>query len=156
MWLCGWECIYLFLFHFFPVFSSCLHYSFTVSIFSSLLYSLFFLKKIFLLLSHHLTIPHHAAAVVAAGTSGVSGVAAWAQSEDDSGEKTSPVACWGLQWGGSPQGPQVSIWASQGSRWEGGSKCLRSKLVCNKSGLLMHKTSKEIKLNREKSFRPGR
>lgn len=35
-----------------------------------------FFKKIFLLLSHHLTIPHHAAAVVAAGTSGVSGVAA--------------------------------------------------------------------------------
>lgn len=41
----------------------------------------------------------------AAGTPGVSGVSPWAQFEDDCGEKTSPVAGGGLQWGGGAQGP---------------------------------------------------
>ena len=58
-----------------------------------------------------------------AGTPGVSGVSPRAQSEDDGGEKTSPVPGGGLQRGGSPQGPQVSVRAPQGLGREGGSNC---------------------------------
>lgn len=151
MWLCGWECIYLFLFSC-PLFIPSLSFH----CFYLLILAVFPFFQTFLLLCHHLTIPHHAAPVVAAGTPGVSGFPAWAQSEDDSGEKTSPVACGGLQWGGSPQGPQVSIWASQGSRWEGRPNCWRLEHVCNKSGLLNHNTDKEMKWNSEKSTRLGR
>lgn len=153
MWLCGWECIYLFLLHFFL---SSLHTFIILSLFLPSHPCCIPFFQTFLLLCHHLTIPHHAAPVVAAGTPGVSGFPAWAQSEDDSGEKTSPVACGGLQWGGSPQGPQVSIWASQGSRWEGRPNCWRLEHVCNKSGLLKHNTDKEMKWNSEKSTRLGR
>lgn len=151
MWLCGWECIYLFLFHFFL---SSLHIFIILSLFFTVP-AIFPFIKISLLLSHNITI-RHAAPAVAARTPGVSGVPARAQSEDDSGETTSPVTCGGFQWSGSPQGPQVSIWASQGSRWEGRSNCWRSEHVCNKSGLWKHKSSKEIKRNHEKSTRPGR
>ena len=76
-------------------------------------------------LSCHLSVSFHfdpLIPVVVAGAPGVSGVSPWAQSEDDGGEKTSPVPGGGFQWGGSPQGPQVSVWAPQGSGWEGGIK----------------------------------
>lgn len=145
MWLCGRECIQFVCF----IFSV-----FCLSLPTFIILSLWFFSSLpgppmssFLKSPFFSPIPPHVAPVVAAGTPGVSGVSAWAQSEDDSGEATSPVPSWGLQWGGSPQGPQISIWASQGSGWEGRWKCWRSEHMSNESGLQKWTGAKRKKLN---------
>lgn len=63
--------------------------------------------------------PLHPAA--AAGAPGVSGVPSRAQFENDCGKEASSIPCRGVQWGGSPQGSQIPVWAPQSFGWEGGS-----------------------------------
>ena len=61
--------------------------------------------------------------VVVAGALGMSGGASWTISQDDSCETTGVVIGWCVEWSGSTQGSQVSLWTPQGTRREGRPSC---------------------------------